>query len=156
MVLAQPQHTYMPPIFCIFLGGVFRTQFPPSLYAVGTITSGSPDGTMGVAGWGWGGGGGWRLGRASPGRRMNTQILLQYSCAPPLQTLVEPRFNFCLHFLSLRQFCLFPPTHPRRPHSFSVGSAAHPPPPPQCVGRVWLRPGPFGDCDCVVWSGPTL
>ena len=53
MVLAQPQHTYMPPIFCTFFkGGVFRTQFPPSWYPVGTITSGSPDGTMGVARWG--------------------------------------------------------------------------------------------------------
>ena len=37
-------------------------------------------------------------GRVSPRRRMNSQFLLQYSCAPLLQTLVEPRLNFCLHF----------------------------------------------------------
>ena len=72
----------------------------------------------------------WHHRRASPGQRMDTQILLLYFCAAPLQTLVEARFNFCLHFLSLRQlFCLFPPTHPWRPHLFLVGSADHPPDP---------------------------
>ena len=100
----------------------------------------------------------WRLGRASPGRRMDTQILLPYSCAPPLQTLVEPRFNFRLHFLSLRHFlCLCPPNHPRRQRHLLVSSAAHPPVPNNVWALyIWLRPGPFGGPDCIVWLGPAL
>ena len=43
---------------------------------------------------------------------------------------VQPRFNFRLQGIPLRQFfCLFPPTHPRRPHPILVGSAAHRPTP---------------------------
>ena len=112
VVLAQPQQAYTPQNFLHFLfWGVF----------VGLnwhLTSGLPNGTLGVAGWGRGGGGRngvlWHLGRASVGRRMNTQILLQYFCAPPLQTLVEPRFNFCLHFLGhpFLYPCVFLPPPP--------------------------------------------
>ena len=83
---------------------------------------------------------------------MNSQVLSLFLCAPPLQTLVEPHFNFCLHVLSLRQlFCLFPPTHPRRPHHFLVGSAVHPPTPRSVwVVYIWPHAGPFGGRDCVV------
>ena len=45
---------------------------------------------------------------------MNSQILLQYSYALPLQTLVEPRLNFCLHF-HLGNFSVF-----ALPPNFSV------------------------------------
>ena len=69
----------------------FRTQFPPlgfSAMASGFLMA--P-----VRGWGRGGGGqgGWR-------RRMNTQVLCSVLVLRLLQTLVEPRFNFCLHLLS--------------------------------------------------------
>ena len=48
---------------------------------------------------------------------MNTQILLECFCAPPLQTLVEPHFNFCLH-LHLGSFSVFAcPPHPHTPET---------------------------------------
>ena len=39
-----------------------------------------------------------RLWKGEPRRRGNSHIALQHPCALPLQTLVELRLNFCLHF----------------------------------------------------------
>ena len=113
---------------------------------------------MGVARRGQRGGGGAGAGMGcfgtlggEPGAENEYQILLYYFCATPMQALVEPRFIFCLHILTLRQFIyLFPPTHPRQPLPFFVGS----PPRTVWVVYLWLRPGLFGDRDCVVWLGP--
>ena len=46
------------------------------------------------------------LREGEPRRRMDSQVLLHYSCALPLQTLVEPHLNFCLH-LHLGRFAVF-------------------------------------------------
>ena len=120
-----------------FLGGVFKTQFPPFWYLIG-LTSRVPDGTLGVAGSGRaGGGGGGRLAprEGQPGAENEYSNFVAIFCGPPLQTLVEPHFNFvCISSHLGSFFCLFPPTHPRRPHLFLVGPADHPPTP----GSVWV------------------
>ena len=71
----------------------FRTQFPP----LGFCAMASGFLMAPVRGWGRGGGGG---GQGGLRRRMNTQVLCSVLVLRLLQTLVEPRFNFCLHLLS--------------------------------------------------------
>ena len=82
-------------------------------------------------------------GREGPRWRMNNQMLLQFFCAPPLQTLVEPRFNFCLHFPFSSNFFVFPRPPARGGRTYLARPPAHPT--PTVFGCVWRGcPTPLG------------